>query len=155
MFKIEPIMNQDYNRKFPSALLNYQYIEEALKQYIYRTDIMSVASKHGSVDTTTDDKFNNAIKKIPLEMLVKMFERRNINITLIKKLNALPLKSKIVSFQKYLSHNSSEDDLKLKKQLLSFDNVLQHSENCVHELFVELNNLEKRFDDFKETITSS
>ena len=143
-------MNRKYNRKFPSALLNYQYIEEALKQYIYRTDIMTVSEKHGSINTATNDKFNSAIKKIPLEILVKMFERRNINIKLIKKLNDLPLKRKIVSFQKYLSQNESENDLKLKKQLLSFDNVLQHSENCVHELFVELSNLEKKFDNFKE-----
>jgi len=145
-------MVQEYIRKFPGALLNYQYIEEALKQYIYRTDIMSVSVKHGSIDKKANDKFNNAIKKIPLEILVKMFERRNINIKLIKKLNDLPLKSKIISFQKYLSGEKAVDDQKLKKQLVSFDNVLLHSENCVHELFVELSNLEKRFDDFKDNI---
>lgn len=143
-------MGHEYSQKFPNTLLNYQYIEEALKQYIYRTDIMRVIEKLGSIDTKTNDKFNNAIKKIPLEMLVKMFERRNINIKLIKKLNNLPLKTKIISFQKYMSGDRSADDEKIKKQLESFDNVLLHSENCVHELFVELNDLEKRFDDFKE-----
>ncbi|MFV1982313.1 MAG: hypothetical protein ACC657_02145 [Thiohalomonadales bacterium] len=150
MFKIKPIMVQNYLEKFPNALLNYQYIEEALKQYIYRTDIMAVTEKYGSIDTKINKKFNNAIKKIPLEILVKMFGRRNINIELVKKLNDLPLKAKIISFQKYLSGDRNDNDEKLKKQLLSFDNVLLHSENCVHELFVELGNLEKRFDDFKE-----
>lgn len=143
-------MVQEYIQKFPNALLNYQYIEEALKQYIYRTDIMSVAKTNGSFDKIIDEKFNDAINKIPLDMLVKMFERRNINLKLIKKLNGLPLKTKIISFQKYLAGDRSSGDKKLKKQLLSFDNVLQHSENCVHELFVELNNLEKRFDHLKK-----
>jgi len=153
VFRIAVIMVKDYIRKFPSALLNYQYIEEALIQYIYRTDVMSVSENIGSMDNKINDKFNKAIKKIPLEILVKMFERRNINIKLIKKLNELPLKTKIISFQKYLSGEISIDDTKLKKQLLSFDNVLLHSENCVHELFSELSNLEKKFDNFKEKYT--
>ena len=143
-------MVQDYIHKFPNALLNYQYIEEALKQYIFRTDIMEVTKKHGTVDQSINDKFNDAIKKIPLEILVKMFERRNINNKLIKKLNNLPLKTKIISFQKYLSGDRSDNDEKLKNQLVSFDNVLLHSENCVHELFIELGNLEKKFENFKE-----
>jgi uncharacterized protein (DUF1919 family) len=142
-------MVEEYRRKFPNALLNYQYIEEALKQYIYRTDLMTVTEQNGSFDNSTDVKLNNAIKRIPLELLVKMFERRNINIKLIKKLNDLPLKARIVSFQQYLSNDKSLIDNKLKKQLHSFDNVLQHSENCVHELFIELSNLEKVFDNFK------
>jgi uncharacterized protein (DUF1919 family) len=146
-------MVKNYIHKFPDALLNYQYIEEALKQYIYRTDIMVVTEKHGSLDKNTNDKFNNAIKKIPMEMLVKMFERRNINLKLIKKLNDLPLRKKIISFQKYISGDLSQFDEKLKKQLQSFDNVLQHSENCVHELFVELSQLEKKFDNFQENIS--
>ncbi len=148
-------MVKNYIHKFPDALLNYQYIEEALKQYIYRTDIMLVTEKHGSLDKSTNEKFNDAIKKIPMEMLVKMFERRNINMTLIKKLNNLPLRKKIISFQKYISGDRNEYDEKLQKQLQSFDNVLQHSENCVHELFIELSNLEKRFDSFKENTSST
>jgi len=142
-------MVEEYRRKFPNALLNYQYIEEALKQYIYRTDLMTVTEQNGSFNNSTDAKLNNAIKKIPLELLVKMFERRNINIKLIKKLNNLPLKARIVSFQEYLSNDKNLIDSKLKKQLRSFDNVLQHAENCVHELFIELSNLEKAFDSFK------
>ena len=111
---------------------------------------MELTEKHGTVDQRINDKFNDAIKKIPLEILVKMFERRNINNKLIKKLNDLPLKTKIISFQKYLSGDRSTNDEKLKNQLVSFDNVLLHSENCVHELFIELGNLEKKFEDFKE-----
>ncbi len=143
-------MAQDYRRKFPNALLNYQYIEEALKQYIYRTDIMSVTEKHGNLDKEIHEHFNDAIKKIPFDLLIKMFERRNFNEKLVRKLNDLPLKTKILSFQKYLSDDRSYDDSKLQKQLLSFENVLVHSENCVRELFVELSSIEKRFDDFKE-----
>ncbi|MFV2059160.1 MAG: hypothetical protein ACC653_00670 [Gammaproteobacteria bacterium] len=147
-------MVKNYIHKFPDALLNYQYIEEALKQYIYRTDIMVLTEKQGSIDKKTNEKFNDAIKRIPLEMLVKMFERRNINDKLIKKLNDLPLRKKIISFQRYLSGDSTEYDEKLKKQLQSFDNVLQHSENCVHELFVELSQLEKKFGHYKEKISA-
>jgi len=142
-------MVQDYKHKFPNTLLNYQYIEEALRQYIYRTDIMLITNQYGSINKSINDKFNNAINKIPLEILVKMFERRNVNNKLIKKLNDLPLRTKIISFQKYLSDDRSFNDDKLKKQLQSFDNVLLHSENCVHELFVELNNLEKSFNCLK------
>ncbi len=143
-------MAQDYRRKFPNALLNYQYIEEALKQYIYRTDIMSVTEKHGNLDKEVHEQFNDAIKQIPFDLLIKMFERRNFNDKLVKKLNNLPLKTKILSFQKFLSDDRSFDDNKLQKQLLSFENVLVHSENCVRELFIELSSIEKRFDTFKE-----
>ncbi len=143
-------MVTDYKRKFPNALLNYQYIEEALKQYIYRTDMMAVAEKVGLLDKNTDEKFNEAINKIPVEFLVKMFERRTANNNLIKKLNDLPLKSRIISFQQFLSDDNSIIDKKVQNQILSFQNVLQHSENCVHELFVELSNLEKKIDIFKK-----
>ncbi|VAX01573.1 hypothetical protein MNBD_GAMMA22-2008 [hydrothermal vent metagenome] len=142
-------MVTDYKRKLPNALLNYQYIEEALKQYIYRTDMMSVAEKAGLFDSNADEKFNKAINKIPVEFLVKMFERRTVNYQLIKKLNELPLKTRIISFQNYLSDDNSIIDKKVHKQLLSFENVLQHTENCVHELFVELSNLEKKIDILK------
>ncbi len=142
-------MVTDYKHKFPSALLNYQYIEETLKQYIYRSDMMSVAEKVGLLDKNTDEKFNKAINKIPVEFLVKMFERRTTNTNLIKKLNDLPLKTQIISFQNFLSDDTSIIDKKVQKQILSFENVLQHTETCVRELFVELSNLEKKIDNFK------
>jgi len=79
-------MQQEYIEYVPSVLLVFQYIEEAIRQYLLRCEVMTAARLRG---VTKYRISNKGINKLSLGRLVDKFEKVNGNDSLIEGLRSI------------------------------------------------------------------
>jgi len=125
-----------YWLKLGNALLNFQFIEEALRTYlglVYHIVKIKLGNKipfkFSRKDVETDS----------LGVLIAKFERVNSNSELIGKLN------KLVKARNYCAHRAyimtseeQEDDKYLSSEIKKMEWVITNSDKCLKDLHKEL-----------------
>jgi hypothetical protein len=134
---------QEYMDKLPGALLNFQWIEEALRQYLGRTEFMIASEVIAFMSYKIDTQ---EFEKASLGTLLKFFRRRNQNKDLHKLISELVQDRNFCAHAGYLHiHESKDDPKKLKEASERLDKVITESKKCLHMLFAEIRDLENRF----------
>ena len=109
-------MLQEYIDKIPKAFLNFQYIEETLKQYLYIFETITIYRFKGIVDYKFEESDFKKIEKMSLGKLIEIFSRRNNNNELIEKLNELAEKRNFIAHQSYLAVATESDKKDITKK---------------------------------------
>jgi hypothetical protein len=81
-------MQQKYLEYVPSVLVTFQHIEEAIRQYLLRCEVMTAARLHGITKYRISNK---GFDKLSFGRLVDKFEKVNGNDSLIKNCDRLLL----------------------------------------------------------------
>lgn len=132
-----------YRDKLPIALLNFQWIEESLKQYLGKTEWMIATVVSTFMSYTPDVKqFENA----PLGTLVRSFQQRNANTRLHTGLSELVKARNLCAHKGYLLLQTPQDDPEaLREALHTLDQTLTASATCLTMITAEVTGLDRRF----------
>ena len=129
--------------EIPKVLLAFQYVEEALRQYILRANVMITSEVRRFVNYSPHDP---ALQKASFGRLVSLFTRFNSSTELHKSLTRLVEKRNFYAHQAYLAIGGMADlPAGLDSAPDSLEQVRVESERCLQELFEEIRQLEARF----------
>lgn len=129
--------------KLPEALLMFQWLEEALRQYITRTELMlaTIASPLMHYEPNLKRLGNDSFGR-----LVGRFRQRNANTDLQSALSKLVNERNTYAHRGYLLLNAAKEDPDtLRQALQSLDHALAAAETCLQRLTEEITALERRF----------
>lgn len=130
-----------YWHKLGNALLNFQYIEEALRTYLWCVYNI-VKLKLGN---QIPFKFSRKdVKTDSLGVLIAKFEKVSSNKQLIDQLNGLVKVRNHCAHQAYLmTFEEMKDDKYLSSEIKKMEWVITHSDKCVKDLHKELFKIDK------------
>ena len=139
-------MQQKYIDYIPNVLLVFQYIEEAIRQYLLRCESITAARLHGITKYRISEK---DIDKLSLGGLVDKFKKFNDNDNLIKGLRSIIVERNFIAHQSYVALHGKGGKLKeiediepLYEQAVK---AKESAEKCFLELVQEIGKLEERF----------
>jgi hypothetical protein len=118
-------------------------VEEALRQYMLRANLMIASEVRRFVDYSPNDP---ALQKVSFGRLVSLFARFNSKTDLHKSLKGLVEKRNFYAHQAYLAVGGMADlSAGLDSGPDSLEQVGVETERCLQELFEEIRQLEERF----------
>lgn len=127
---------QEYIDNLPRLLLNYQFIEETLKMYIWRADVI--------IHSTVKEKiyyrgFNTKrLSKLPLGRLTEEFRKRTNRNDLIDLLKKIQDQRNFFAHQGYLlTHEDEKKEQEASELLARLDEAYKQSKTCLKELITE------------------
>lgn len=129
--------------EFPRIMLNFQFIEEGLRQYMLRAHVM-IASEVGSFITYSPSDW--VIANAALGRLISLFARLNSNHALHAQLRHLLPKRNFFAHQAYVTLGygaAPPKDLAFDADAL--EKVRNESNTCVQLIWEEVKQLEARF----------
>ena len=139
-------MEQKYLEYVPSVLLVFQHIEEAIRQYLLRCEVMTAARLHGITKYRISNK---GIDRLSLGRLVDKFEKVNGNDRLIKELRSVIVERNFFAHQSYIALFGKEGNSKDIQEIESlYERALKAKENaekCFWDLLKEIETLENNF----------
>lgn len=150
---IDPTL-QRYIDELPKALLNFQFLEEALKQYLRRCYFMIASVVRPFVPYSVAPA--ERLEKLSLGRLIKLFRDLNENEELIGKLLEFPRKRNFIAHQAYVAVSSNSDPTSLVDTAYAdLQETIHVSEECLSQLWSEIRELEERFVTFHQEAQSS
>jgi len=134
---------EDYFDDIPKAILNFQLLEEALRNYLARCEAFTLIRTRGIIDFQLNMK---PIDKASLGKLVDLFEKRNKNLELIARLKKIIPDRNFFAHEAYTSilmkgkcnEEQSEENHKRLQQ------VIKDSNDCFLSVWEQTSALEKR-----------
>jgi hypothetical protein len=139
----DPMDEQKFADEVPKVLLAFQYVEEALRQYILRANFMIASEVQPFVDYSPTDP---AVDKASFGRLVSLFARFNSRSELHRSLKALVEKRNFYAHQAYLVVGGMADlHASIGSGVDSLEQTRVETKRCLHELFEETRQLEVRF----------
>ena len=135
---------ENYFDDIPKVLLNFQLLEEALRNYLARCEGFTLVKVKGVIDYKLDLKY---IEKASLGKLVELFEKRNKNTKLIERL------SKIVPDRNFFAHEAytriyekgKASKTKVETNYERLKEVISNSKECMLDVWTEIVSIENRF----------
>ncbi|MFH1856282.1 MAG: hypothetical protein ABH836_03505 [Candidatus Omnitrophota bacterium] len=141
-------MLQKYLDQIPKAFLNFQFIEEALKLYLYRFEAMAIIRFEGVLYYRFNQSDLKEIEIMPLGKLIKVFERRNNNKDLLKKLKKIRVTRNFIAHQSYVIATNAKTE-NIEEELYNIKETIKESRECFFELNKEIGNIEKKISEIK------
>jgi len=139
-------MQQKYIDYIPNVLLVFQYIEEAIRQYLLRCEFMTAARLQGIAKYRISEK---DIDKLSLGRLVDEFEKFNCNDDLIKRLRSIVVERNFIAHQSYIAlHGKGGKSIEIEEIEPLYKRAVkakESAEKCFFELGQEIEKLEERF----------
>lgn len=140
--------NKDHLDELPSALMNFQFLEESLKQYLGRSHVMisTVVKPFLTYSVSPASR----LESWPLGKLIEAFADFNDNQDLLRNLRKLPKIRNFIAHQAYVSvsgvgltnHDVEEVNTMIK-------DAINSSEACIRTIWAEIEILEKHFVSFR------
>jgi hypothetical protein len=147
-------MQQKYIDYIPNVLLVFQYIEEAIRQYLLRCEFIIAARLQGIAKYRISEK---NIDKLSLGRLVDEFEKFNGNDDLIKRLRSIVVERNFIVHQSYIVLHGKGGELKEIEEIEPlYERAVkakESAENCFFELGQEIEKLEERFTEIQRKST--
>jgi len=153
-------MEQKYLDYIPSVLLTFQHIEEAIRQYLLRCEVMTAARLHGITKYRISNK---GFDKLSFGRLVDKFEKVNGNDSLIKELGSLIVERNFTAHQSYVAlfgkDGKSKDTEEIESLYGRAVKAKETAEKSFWDLLKEIEILENNFIEIQkksnEHVTSS
>jgi len=134
---------QKFVDEVPRVLLTFQYVEEALRQYMLRANVMIASEVRPFVHYSHD---NRGLQKASFGRLISMFARLNSNTELHRNLTQLVQKRNFCAHQAYLASGGMADVPEdITDDADGLERIGAEAERCLQELFEEIQQLEARF----------
>ena len=127
---------EEYLDKLPQLLLDYQFIEECLKMYIWRADvIIHLAAKAKIYYRGFDTK---KLAKLPLGRLTEEFRKRTDRDDLLDLLKKIGDERNFFAHQGYLlTHEEHKKEHEALQLLSKLDEAKNRSKSFLKELIAE------------------
>jgi hypothetical protein len=138
-------ITESYFDDIPKVFLNFQMLEDALRNYLFRCEVFILVKMRGIIDLKFD---LNPIEKASLGKLVDLFEKHNKNIALIERLR------KIIPDRNFFAHDAythiydekgKSNETKVVASNERLQNAIKESHECVLDVFTEIAAIEARF----------
>jgi len=134
---------QKFVNEIPKVLLTFQYVEEALRQYMLRANVMIASEVRPFVHYSHNDP---ALQRASFGRLISMFSRVNSKTELQKSLTRLVQKRNFCAHQAYLASGGMvEFPEGVEYGADGLEQIRAEAERCLQELFEEIQQLEARF----------
>jgi len=141
-------MLQEYFDYVPQALLIFQHLEDALRQYLMRCEVMTAARLHG----ITQYKYKQSLKEIEnlsLGRLVDRFARLNGNTDLIMRIKDAGKDRNFIAHQSYLAAYKKDGEPREESDIKAlYDRAVtgkEKAEKCLLDTWDEIEQLERKF----------
>jgi len=139
-------MQEKYFESIQNVLLIFQYVEEAIRQYLLRCEFVTAARLQGITKYRISEK---DIDKLSLGRLVDEFEKFNGNDDLIKKLRSIVVERNFIAHQSYIAlygkGGKSKEIEEIEPLYERAVKAKESAEKCFFELGQEIEKLEERF----------
>jgi hypothetical protein len=146
-------MQAEYADFIPQVLIAFQYIEEAIRQYLGRCEIIIADRLYSITKYRIDDR---GMDKLSLGRLVDKFEKVNGNDDLIKEIRAIIVERNFVAHRSYIDLVSKEEPSKdvqrVKSQYERAVKTKERAEKCFFDLLNEIEILEDNFKKIQQNI---
>jgi len=134
---------QRFVDEIPRVLLTLQYVEEALRQYMFRANVMIASEVRPFLHYAHDDP---ALSKASLGRLVSMFSRVNSDAELHRRLRELVPRRNFCAHQAYFaSAGFDATNEETQYDAVALEQTRVDAEHCLQALFEEIQQLEARF----------
>lgn len=139
---------KQYTDEVPSALLAFQYLEEALRQYMLRCHAMVAAVVEPFLAYRIEQY--DQVEKMPLGKLVSVFQDFNANQELLARLASLPQRRNQVAHRAYITawQVHSTDSLG-ESELQELRSLTEEARQAMFQVVREVEALERRFVAFR------
>ncbi|MCR4303083.1 MAG: hypothetical protein NUV63_02490 [Gallionella sp.] len=139
---------KQYMDEVPAALLAFQYLEEALRQYMLRCHVM-IATVVKPILAYRIQQYDR-VEKMTLGQLVSSFQDFNVNQELIARLAPLPQRRNQIAHRAYLTawqaHSSDSLD---ESDLHALRSLIVEARETMLQVFREVEAIEERFVAFR------
>ncbi len=122
---------ENYFDDIPKVLLNFQHLEEALRQYLMRCEVITLAKTKGVIDYKLDIKY---IEKASLGKLVELFAKRNKNTELFGSLSRIvPDRNFFVheAYTRVYDKEGKANKTEFETGYARLNNSIRDSKNCL------------------------
>lgn len=139
-------MLDQYFDYVPKTLMTFQHLEEAVRQYLMRCEVMIATRMRG---ITNYKHLVEKIQKMSLGQLVDRFEMFSDNSSLISEIRVIIQDRNFLAHKSYLAAYSREGNPKESGEIESLldctTKANERAEKCIFAMWKEIQELEKRF----------